>query len=101
MNYDKLIRDKIPDIIRKEGKIPLTHVADEKEYWEKLKEKLKEETDEFLENSNEEELSDILEVINAVCEFKKINKEDLELTREKKSKERGGFKNKIILDKVE
>ena len=101
MNYDKLIRDKIPDIIRKEGKIPLTHVADEKEYWEKLKEKLKEETDEFLENSNEEELADILDVINAICGFKKIDKENLELIREKKIKERGGFKNKIILDKVE
>ncbi len=101
MNYNKLVRDKIPDIVRQEGKIPLTHVADEKEYWEKLKEKLKEETDEFLENSNEEELSDILEVINVIREFKKIDKENLELVREKKSKERGGFKNKIILDKVE
>ena len=100
MKYNKLIRDKIPEIIKQEGKIPLTHLADEKEYWEKLKEKLKEETDEFLENSNEEELSDILEVINVICEVKKIDRDKLELLRKKKLEKKGGFKNKIILKEV-
>ena len=100
MKYDKLVRDRIPEIIKEDGKEPVTHIADEEEYWKKLKEKLKEEVDEFLEKSNEEELSDIVEVIDSICDFKGINKEELESIRKKKAEKRGGFKKKIILDEV-
>ncbi len=100
MKYNKLIRDRIPEIIKQKGKVPLTHIADNGEYWQKLKEKLKEEVDEFLKNANEEELADILEVIYAICHFKKIDKKELELQRVKKAKERGGFKEKIILNET-
>jgi predicted house-cleaning noncanonical NTP pyrophosphatase (MazG superfamily) len=100
MKYNKLVRDKIPKIIRNKGEVPITHIADDREYWEKLKEKLKEEVDEFLKNGNEEELVDILEVIYAICDFKKINKEKLGLLRKRKTEERGVFKSKIILDET-
>ena len=100
MRYNKLVRDKIPERINQKGKVPITHIADSEEYWEKLKEKLKEEVDEFLENNNDEELSDILEVIDTICDFKNIDKGKLELLRKNKSEEKGGFKNKIILDEV-
>jgi len=100
MKYNKLVRDKIPEIIKQKGENPITHIANDEEYWEKLKEKLEEEVKEFLENSNQEELVDILEVIYAIQDFKKINKEKLENLRKKKAEERGRFKNKIILDKV-
>jgi len=100
MKYNKLVRDKIPQIIKQKGKILSSHIANEEEYWKKLKEKLKEETNEFVNKSNKEELSDILEVIDAICEFKKIDKDKLEALRKKKSEERGGFKEKIILDEV-
>ena len=100
MKYNKLIRDKIPEIIKQNGSIPITHIADDQEHWRKLKEKLKEEVDEFLKTSTEEELADILEVIYAICDFKKINRQKLELLRKKKAKKRGSFKKKIILDEV-
>ena len=100
MKYNKLVRDKIPDIIKNKGAIPITHIASNNEYWLKLKEKLQEEVDEFVKDSNEEELADILEVIYAICDFKKIDKNRLELLRKKKAKERGGFKDKIILDET-
>ncbi len=100
MKYNKLVRDKIPEIIKEAGEIPLTHIANEEEYWKKLKEKLKEEVDEFLEESNEEELSDILEVISTICDFKNIDKKELESLRQNKAEKRGGFKKKIILDEV-
>ena len=100
MKYNKLVRDKIPEIIKKKNAVPITHIADDKEYWQKLKEKLKEEVDEFLEDGNEEELADILEVIYAICDFKKIDKNKLELLRKKKAEQRGGFKDKIILDET-
>jgi|SRR3989344_8016389 len=100
MKHNKLVRDKIPEIIKNNREVPITHIASEDEYWKKLKEKLQEEIDEFMKESNEEELADILEVINAICDFKKINKKELELIRKKKTKERGGFKERIILDET-
>ena len=97
MKYNKLIRDKIIEIIKEKGEIPITHIAEDEEYWIKLKEKLSEEVNEFLEDSNEKELIDILEVVDAICDFKKINKEDL---KKEKFEKRGGFNKKIILDEV-
>lgn len=94
------MRDRIPEIIKEKGENPVTHVANDNEYWEKLKDKLWEEVDEFSESSNEEELADIFEVINAICEFKGFDRQYLEKVRKKKVEERGAFKEKIILDKV-
>ncbi|MCK5021197.1 MAG: nucleoside triphosphate pyrophosphohydrolase [Candidatus Peribacteraceae bacterium] len=96
----KLVRDKIPDIIQNKGKVPITHLASDNEYLEKLKDKLVEEVDEFLESSDKEELADILEVIHAICYYFNIDNQDLEFLRKKKSEQRGGFSNRIILDEV-
>jgi predicted house-cleaning noncanonical NTP pyrophosphatase (MazG superfamily) len=100
MKYNKLVRDKIPEIIKKKNAVPITHIASHDEYWQKLKEKLQEEVDEFKKDENDEEIADILEVIHAICDFKKIDKNNLELLRKKKAEERGGFKDKIILDET-
>lgn len=100
MNYNKLVRDKIPKIIKDKGMTPITHFASDEEYKQKLKDKLKEEVEEFLEDFNEEELADILEVIYALCDIFNIDKEELEKIREDKAEKRGKFKDKIILDKV-
>lgn len=96
----KLVRDKIPEIIIKSQKIPVTHIASEDEYWAALKEKLNEEVLEFAASENEEEIADILEVLHAICDFKKFDKDALETARKKKAGERGSFKEKIILDGV-
>jgi len=100
MKHNKLVRDKIPEVIKNKGAIPITHIANNEEYWQKLKEKLQEEVDEFIKNENEEELADILEVIYAICDFKNFDRGRLELLRKKKAEERGGFKDKIILDET-
>ncbi len=100
MKHSKLIRDNVPDIIRSKGQTPVTHVADDKEYWEKLKIKLREEVGEFCFDEREEELADILEVMYAVAKYKKITWENLEKTRAAKKKERGGFEGRIILDET-
>ncbi len=97
MKYNKLVRDKIPEYIESKGGKAIIHVAGNEEYWAKLKEKLGEEVKEFREAETAEELADILEVIDAVTEFKGF-KEAVQSIKKKKAKERGGFKNKIILD---
>lgn len=96
MKYNKLVRDKIPEIIKQDNKKPITHIASNKEY----RKKLKEETDEFLKKDNEEEFADILEVIHAISDFKDFNKNEINKLRKNKAIKRGRFKDKIILDEV-
>ncbi len=98
MKYNKLVRDKIPEYIKSKGGLPITHIAADEEYWQKLKEKLQEEVNEFRKESNAEEVADILEIIDAICEYKGFNKEDLQKTKEKKVEDRGKFKDRIILE---
>ena len=100
MKYNKLIRDRIPEIIAAKGQIAITHIANNKEYWERLLEKFAEEVKEFAESSSEEEMADVLEVLYALCDAKGIDREHLEALRKKKAEERGGFKKKIILDET-
>lgn len=96
----KLVRDKIIDIIKSSGRTPISHIANKEEYYSKLKEKIVEEVDEFLDEDNAEELADILEVIYAIRDAKNISKEELETIRKQKNNKRGSFKDKIILDNI-
>ncbi|MGC9611193.1 MAG: nucleoside triphosphate pyrophosphohydrolase [Minisyncoccia bacterium] len=98
MRYNKLVRDKIPDYIRKKGDTPITHIANEAEYWQKLKEKLLEEIEEFNKDENAEEYADILEVLEAIADYKEFDKEEVQRIKIKKAEERGKFKDRIILD---
>lgn len=94
----KLVRDKVPEIMKREGKTITTHIADDEEYWKRLKEKLRMEAAEFTANEKIEELASVLEVLQAIADFKKISMKDIEALREKKAKERGGFGKRIVLD---
>jgi predicted house-cleaning noncanonical NTP pyrophosphatase (MazG superfamily) len=96
----KLVRDRIPEIIQKSGKKPFMHVADDGEYINRLTDKLREECEEFVQSRKPEELADLLEVIYALGEVVGVSREEIEIIRQKKENERGTFKNKIILEKV-
>lgn len=98
MEYNKLVRDKIPEHIKGRGGTPIFHIADESEYWAKLKEKLLEEANEFIKDENEAEIADVLEVLDAIIEYKKFSKDEISRIKASKAEERGAFKNKIILD---
>ena len=100
MKYNKLVRDNIPEIIVSKGATQITHVADEKEYEEKLIEKLGEEIEEFRRDRNEEELADMLEVVDALITYKGFDKSRVEEIQKKKAIERGKFEKRIILDET-
>ncbi len=98
MRHQKLVRDRIPEIIRAKGGTPSYRTAkDDSEYYRFLMKKLDEEVEELKESNNPDELPDIMEVLYALAEYHKLSPEMLEEKRKQKLKEKGGFKKRIIL----
>jgi predicted house-cleaning noncanonical NTP pyrophosphatase (MazG superfamily) len=102
--YNKLVRDRIPEIIEKSGKTMNTRILEKDEYLTELRTKLREESNEFFSASNDqealEELADILELLHALAESHGFSVVELEQLRADKAKKRGGFKDRIYLIEV-
>lgn len=102
---NKLVRDKIPEMMRIENKNPEIKILNnDYEYFDALGSKLLEEVHEFLaEKDNAEsticEIADILEVLDAIVEFKKYSNEEIQNCKLKKKLERGGFEKRIFMVK--
>ncbi len=94
-SYNKLVRDKIPEILDEKGIKYEKRIADDAEYKTELIKKLDEEVKEFLEAGSLEELADVLEVISALKNLPDYK--DVEEIRLQKLTTRGGFSNRIIL----
>lgn len=98
--YNKLVRDKIPEIIEASGKTCQTEILSDEEYLQMLDKKLDEELAEYHQGQNIEELADLLEVLYATAKVRGYSIEELEQVRIKKQKARGGFDKKILLKTV-
>lgn len=96
VKYNKLVRDKIPEILDSR-QIPYEkRIATDTEYRQELIKKLGEETKEFIEKEGSiEELADIMEVIEALKKLPEFA--DVEEIKKKKFLEKGGFQKKLIL----
>ena len=93
----KLVRDRIPELIEKNHFPATFYTADEKEYQQRLREKLQEEVTEYLEGNTIEELVDIIEVIYALAQLSGFSPAQLETFRNKKAKESGTFSKRLII----
>lgn len=98
--YNKLVRDKIPQIIKNSNKAFDIHVASKEEALDLLNQKLDEEVCEFHKDQNLEELSDIMEVLFALAKNLGYSEEELLNKRLEKRQARGGFDENIVLEKV-
>jgi len=94
---DKLVRDKIPEIIREKGGNPKVRVASKDELDVLLREKIVEEAQEFLFSGDSEELVDIQEAIAALIKLRNADPALLELQRHSKLLARGGFDEGYVL----
>ncbi|WP_285767236.1 nucleoside triphosphate pyrophosphohydrolase [Peribacillus sp. SI8-4] len=103
--HNKLVRDRIPEVIEATGKKFTTRVLDDKEYIKELKKKSFEELQEYVETESKEdaieELADVLEILHALAEYHGASIEEVEEVRKSKADKRGGFKEKIYLIEVE
>lgn len=100
IKYDKLIRDKIPEIIEESGKKCTVEIMDNDTYIKYLDAKLDEELAEYQADKSLEELADLLEVMYSVVIARGYSVEELEKVRKEKADKRGGFKKRLLLKKV-
>ena len=98
--YNKLVRDRIPEIIEADGNICVTEVFPDDRYLQMLDAKLDEELAEYQESKSLEELADLLEVMRAVVKARGWTWKQLEQVRQEKAAKRGGFEQKILLKEV-
>lgn len=103
--YNKLVRDRIPEVIERAGKTCTTRRLEEIEYIQELKKKSQEELTEYLQASDDEsaleELADLLEVMHALAKCHGADIEEVERIRKRKAAERGGFGERIFLVEVQ
>ena len=101
ITYNKLVRDRIPEIIESSGKTCTIEVLSTEKYLEMLDTKLNEELLEYQESKSMEELADLLEVIRAVAIARGSSIEEIERIRIEKATKRGGFEKRILLLEVQ
>lgn len=103
--YNKLVRDRIPEVIKKTGKEFSTKILSEEQYIKELKNKSYEELQEYLNAKNDEhaieELADLLEIIHALAKCHGASFEKVEKVRLEKAEKRGGFEEKVFLIQVD
>lgn len=98
--YNKLVRDRIPEIIESDGRECTTEILPDDDWFQMLDAKLNEELAEYQESKSLEELADLLEVMRAVVKARGWSWEQLEQVRQEKAARRGGFEKKILLKEV-
>lgn len=100
ITYNKLVRDRIPEIIEEKGKTCKIEILSDEEYLKMVDAKLDEELAEYHEDQNIEELADLVEVIYAAAKARGYSVEELEEIRKSKAEKRGAFEKKLLLKEV-
>lgn len=100
--YNKLVRDKIPEVIQAAGKTcTIEKISDNQKVISLLEEKFLEEWVEYQEAKNVEEIADLIEVLLSLSERLGTSRDDLMKIIDQKAEKRGGFKEGIFLVSVD
>lgn len=98
--YNKLVRDRIPEIIMSEGRECGTEIMGDEEYRTALLTKLLEEAQEVQEALPDKlttELADLLEVMEALMALHGLDEAEVRLVQQERREKRGGFADRIKL----
>ncbi|MEO8105222.1 MAG: nucleoside triphosphate pyrophosphohydrolase [Candidatus Saccharibacteria bacterium] len=101
--YPKLIRDKIPAIIKAADglEVPVRLLVSDDEYLSYLLKKVVEEANELAESKTDsnlvEEISDVYEVIDTLLSLKGISRDKVLAVQDEKKEKRGGFERRLLM----
>lgn len=103
--YNKLVRDKMPEIIEAEGNEYKVRILSGREFATELLNKLREETEELIKAKDNQpelikEIGDVYEVLEVIINYYKIDREEIMRLKEEKKLKRGGFNKRIFLESV-
>ena len=96
-HYNKLVRDKIPEIIKEAGKSCICHQVTGDSLITYAHKKLREEIDEFLDDPCAEEAADIMEIFHFICDLHDIRDSQIMATGTAKRVTKGGFNDGTVL----
>jgi len=104
--FNKLVRDKIPEIIRKDNSLPVIHILEENGFKKELAYKLLEESIEAVKARHDKaelvkEIGDVYEVIDAIIEAYGLSRSEIIELKNLRKENRGGFKDRIFLEYVD
>ena len=102
--YNKLVRDKIPEIIKASGKKAAVSVFDEAGFRIALKQKLLEEAQEVVGAPDDElmdELADVMQLVESIAQEYQIEVSEIEKHKAEKARQRGAFEKHLRLDGVD
>ncbi|WP_235193484.1 nucleoside triphosphate pyrophosphohydrolase [Exiguobacterium sp. AB2] len=104
MKHNKLVRDRVPEIIQASGKQVIVKQLNQAEHFEqarlKLYEKLKEYEDTNIDEECLEELADILELAYELGRMHGASFDEMNAIREEKRERKGGFEKGLFLEEV-
>lgn len=104
-NYNKLIRDRILEIIEEAGEKPYSRILNKKEYLKEIKRKVLEESRELIKAKTKKEIineiTDIQELIDVLISELKLTRSQLQKLQKIKNKKKGGFKKRLFLIRTE
>lgn len=99
--HNKLIRDKVPELLKAKGAVAKVHEASSEEFEAALLEKLREEVLEFKNNKSQEQLADLLDVVDEIIKIEGWSMADVADARQSRLHEKGGFSKRLILESTE
>lgn len=101
ISYNKLVRDKIPQLIEESGRKQTSRILSEDEYFDALVDKVIEEIEEFRVGGAEEELADVYEALDCIVKLKDFEPMHIDYVKLIKREARGSFADKVLLIEVE
>lgn len=99
--YNKLVRDRIPELIRESGRQYTSRVLQDEEYYQALINKVIEEMEDYRKSGDEEELADVYEALDCLMRFKNYEPLHMDYLKLMRREARGSFVDRILLEEVE